>query len=326
MGRIRTIKPEFFLHEGLYDLEEETSLPVRIAFAGLWTQADREGRFKWRPRQLKTQILPYDDVDFSRVLDALLTRGFIGKYAVEGYEYGYVPGFLDHQVINNRERDSSLPEPNEINELARESRVGHATGACTSGREGKGRGGKGTDLNPMSEADASDQQDESDDSADKPQDHKHTPDDYRLAEWMAERVLKVAPKSKPPKLEAWADTVRLMRERDNHSHRDIAAVFSFANNDQFWSVNILSPTKLREKFGDLDAKMRRASNEKPNYSGGGAAAPKQTAAQRIAAKRQQLAAQSPDMGVVATDDGDVWPPLEQSAGRGTKRYLASGNS
>lgn len=160
----------------------------------------------------------------------------------------------------------------------------------------------------------------------KASDSKCTPDDYRLAEWMAERVLKVAPKSKPPKLEAWADTVRLMRERDNHSHRDIAAVFSFANNDQFWSVNILSPAKLREKFGDLDAKMRRASNDKPNHSGGGAAAPKQTAAQRIAAKRQQLAAQSPDMGVVATDDGDVWPPLEQSAGRGTQRYLASGNS
>jgi hypothetical protein len=268
MGRIRTIKPEFFLHEGLFDLEYETGLPVRIAFAGLWTQCDREGRFKWRARQLKTQILPYDDVDFSRVLDALFTRGFIGKYAVEDAEYGYVPGFLDHQVINNREKDSSLPEPSENNSLTRAPRVDDAcrTPLVHALVEGKGREGKGKDVNPMSEAGASDPQSGSDDSVVEAVEPKRDPDDYRLAEWMAQHVLRVAPKSKPPKLDSWADTIRLMRERDEHSHRDIAAVFTFANNDSFWSVNILSPTKLREKFGELDAKMRRARNENTGSS------------------------------------------------------------
>lgn len=111
MPRIRTIKPEFFLHEELYDLEEETGLPIRISFAGLWCHSDREGRFKWQPRRLKTQILPYDQVDFSRVLDALTTRGFVEKYAVAGVVYGSIPTFLDHQVINNRERASTIPKP-----------------------------------------------------------------------------------------------------------------------------------------------------------------------------------------------------------------------
>ena len=68
--RIRTVKPEFFTHEGLFELEKETGLPIRVAFAGLWCAADREGRFKWEPRRLGVQILPYDQVDFSRVLDA----------------------------------------------------------------------------------------------------------------------------------------------------------------------------------------------------------------------------------------------------------------
>ncbi|GAA4169527.1 hypothetical protein [Shinella granuli] len=81
MARIRTIKPEFFKHEGIFDAEQETGLPLRLAFAGLWTQCDREGRFAWRPRQLKVDILPYDELDFLRVLDALATRGFIVKYA-----------------------------------------------------------------------------------------------------------------------------------------------------------------------------------------------------------------------------------------------------
>lgn len=92
-------------------------------------------------------------------------------------------------------------------------------------------------------------------------DPKYTTEDYRLAEWMAEKVSVVAPKVKPPNLKSWAETVRLMRERDNHTHHDIAKVFGFANQDSFWSVNILSPSKLRDKFGELDAKMRRVSNE-----------------------------------------------------------------
>ncbi len=58
MARIRTIKPEFFLHDELFELEKETGLPVRLAFIGLWTQCDREGRFKWRPLRLKAAILP----------------------------------------------------------------------------------------------------------------------------------------------------------------------------------------------------------------------------------------------------------------------------
>jgi len=137
MGRIRNIKPEFFIHEQLFELEQQTGLPLRLAFIGLWTQADRDGRFAWRPRALKTQILPYDDVDFSRVLNALATRGFLVKYAsfsgippdTGGCEYGWIPAFKDHQFINNKEKPSTLPDPkkcNIIEDVTREPRVSHA--------------------------------------------------------------------------------------------------------------------------------------------------------------------------------------------------------
>jgi hypothetical protein len=143
MGRIRTIKPEFFKHGDLFDAEKAEKLPLRIAFAGLWCQCDREGRFAWKPRELKLDILPYDDCDFSRVLDALCTRGFIVKYASEGKTYGCVPTFSSHQIVNNRESDSVLPAPNEINNIdasgTRESRDDHAAAGEGKGREGKGR-------------------------------------------------------------------------------------------------------------------------------------------------------------------------------------------
>ena len=111
MARIRTIKPELFRHEDLFELESSTGLPIRTAFMGLFTVCDREGRFKWRPRRLKLDVLPYDDVDFSRVLDALATRDFIKMYDVNGETYGYIPSFTDHQLINNKEMPSSIPEP-----------------------------------------------------------------------------------------------------------------------------------------------------------------------------------------------------------------------
>lgn len=155
--RIRTIKPEFFVHDRLYEAEAESGLPLRIAFAGLWCAADREGRFKWEPRRLGVQILPYDKVDFSRVLDALTTRGFILRYASGTGEFGYIPSFSRHQIVNNKERASELPEPIlEADSNAcptREPRDDHACRKERKGTEhGKEQGTEGNDASDFSKA------------------------------------------------------------------------------------------------------------------------------------------------------------------------------
>lgn len=125
MARIRTIKPEFFRHEGLFEAERTSGLPLRVAFAGLWTVADREGRFRWRPRQLKLDVLPFDEADFAKVLDTLEAAGFVGRYAEAGEEYGYIPTWHKHQVVNNRETPSALPAP--TGPGTREARVSDAS-------------------------------------------------------------------------------------------------------------------------------------------------------------------------------------------------------
>lgn len=106
--RIRTIKPEFFLHEQLFEAERQTGLPLRLAYIGLWCAADREGRFKWEPRKLGIQILPYDEVDFAAVLHALVEANCVIRYG-ENAEYGFIPSFKRHQHINQREASSKLP-------------------------------------------------------------------------------------------------------------------------------------------------------------------------------------------------------------------------
>jgi hypothetical protein len=110
--RIRTVKPQFFQDERLYDIEINTGLPIRVIFIGLWCVADREGRFDWNPRRLKVQILPHDEsVDFGAALEALSEGGFIFDYHSGGKDFGCIPGFRSHQVINNRESPSSRPDP-----------------------------------------------------------------------------------------------------------------------------------------------------------------------------------------------------------------------
>mgnify|MGYP006946107908 FL=1 len=113
MARKRFISPEFFQHEALYDLERSTGLPIRVAFAGLWTQSDRRGIFAWRPRVLKLAILPYDDVDFAAVLDALYREGFIRWYEVDGKPYGIIESFARWQSFHRDERQSDAPPPPE---------------------------------------------------------------------------------------------------------------------------------------------------------------------------------------------------------------------
>lgn len=147
MARIRTIKPDFFRHGGLFDAEQETGLPLRVAFAGLWTACDREGRFVWKPRELKLDALPFDNVDFSRVLDALATRGHITRYRVNGTDYGFIPSWHSHQVINNRESPSNLPEPTQTSiesaTCTREARVDDARPAPLVHAQAEGKGKEG---------------------------------------------------------------------------------------------------------------------------------------------------------------------------------------
>lgn len=128
MSRIRTVKPELFRHEQLFDAELESGLPLRLAFIGLFTAADCEGRFRWKPRTLKLDVLPHDVVDFAAVLNALEQHGFIKSYTVDGERYGCIPSFTKHQQIPTREaeRGSSLPTPpEECEQPKQEARTEH---------------------------------------------------------------------------------------------------------------------------------------------------------------------------------------------------------
>lgn len=136
MARIRTIKPDFFRHEGLQDLEAANpGAYVMMVFAGLWGHCDKAGRFEWRPRLLKLDILPFLDFDMEQTLLILESAGFLRKYEANGKEYGAIDSFSEHQRINGKEAQ----EPEKYPEPSEKQRGSTGEAIEMTGREGKGR-------------------------------------------------------------------------------------------------------------------------------------------------------------------------------------------
>ena len=93
---------------------------------------------------------------------------------------------------------------------------------------------------------------------------KHTNADLNFVKRMVATFKTTNPKYKEPNLQSWEETIRLMRERDNRTLEEMAQVFKWANQDSFWSSNIMSPRKLREQFDVLTAKMNQKGTTNGN--------------------------------------------------------------
>lgn len=103
-----------------------------------------------------------------------------------------------------------------------------------------------------------------------------TDDDMATAKTIFELVQSVVPTAKKPNYDAWANSVRLMREQDQRTHDQIGALFRWANLDPFWHANILSPDTLRKQWDKLQAKRasqhgkQRTDNSPSKYDAPGA--------------------------------------------------------
>ncbi len=189
MARIRTVKPELFRHEELFNAEKESGLPLRLAFIGLFTVCDRAGRFRWKPSAIKLDILPYDVIDIATVLDALVSYGFLVKYGLADHLYGCILSFPKHQVINNREKDSELPEYSEEFDASptREPRVPHASTTRLKQDQAEGKGREGNKEGEGKGIDAGASRDK---SRKQPLDYScwpELPKEQTLADWIAMR-------------------------------------------------------------------------------------------------------------------------------------------
>lgn len=112
MPRIRSIKPDFFRHEQLQDMEKANpGSCVMLVFAGLWGHCDKGGVFEWKPRSLKLDILPFLDFDMAETLALLVQAGLVTRYVADRKEYGAIPTFAVHQRIGGKEAQEPEKHP-----------------------------------------------------------------------------------------------------------------------------------------------------------------------------------------------------------------------
>jgi hypothetical protein len=109
MPRMRMLKPGFFSNENLAELPPL----VRLLFAGLWTIADRAGRLEDRPKRIKAALIPWDDLDVDKALDALANspERFVIRYVANGRKYLQISNFAAHQHPHVNEPKSEIPPP-----------------------------------------------------------------------------------------------------------------------------------------------------------------------------------------------------------------------
>lgn len=139
MARIRTIKPEFFTSESVCNIEPL----ARLLFIALWCEADKEGKLIWKPKTIKLRYFPSDKCDIDKLAQQLIDEKMIVVYEVDEVFYCSIPTFSIHQVINNRERESELPNFIDAS-TTRELRV-KAEGR-KEGKERKGMEGNSASL------------------------------------------------------------------------------------------------------------------------------------------------------------------------------------
>lgn len=136
MARIRTIKPEFWEHEGVAALP----MGARLLFVASWNFADDEGLLRWNAVWLASRAFPYDldaglltVADVQGWMDQLAAANLVLPYqGANRQRYGWIVSFRKHQKIN-RPSPTRLPVPSIQNvnvKIAYGERDGFLCGLC----------------------------------------------------------------------------------------------------------------------------------------------------------------------------------------------------
>jgi len=262
MARIRSIKPEFFKHLELQELENEyRGQYVMFIYAGLWTQCDKNGVFFYNAKVLKNEILPYIEFDMQISLDILEKRGYFIKFSANGRDYGFVQNFNKYQFPTKNEKDSPAKYPLPPKEILEGSQAqiekfpsiseNVPSNDTENHTEAEGLQDKGIRIK------------ESDGSI-EPQSLK---DALILSSLLLDLHRQVIPdylsgKDDKKIIERWAKDIEQLIRIDKKPPETIKQVIHYVKTPGcFWFPNIQSGKKLREKYETLYSQMLRQTSK-----------------------------------------------------------------
>jgi len=235
----RMLRRRIALDKRLAELSDHAA---RLIFTWCIAFLDVDGRMTGDPVVIKAMVFPLlKDITgevIERALSELNETRLVVWYSVAGERYLYFPGFSkNQQVRRDREAASRIPPPPTAGStpggLPEQSRSAPAEikGKEIKGKE-EGKGGSPID-----------------------------PDSSRMAEFLKAAILRSTPDARvPDSLVKWANTFRLMRDRDKRDFMQVRAVIEWATAHEFWRPTILSAEKVREKYDTLKGQMARGSH------------------------------------------------------------------
>ena len=238
--RIRSIRPEFWSSEDVAEMDWHT----RLVYIGLWSYVDDNGVGRDNERLITAALFPLDaDLPESsrRVTGALRhlsSHGQIVRYTSSGKRYLHICKWLTHQRIEKASKGRyPLPtcDDTEITEPSPTS-PGTLPEMSPIGEGEKGRSGEGEkDHHADSDAPRADVLD--------------------LCDALSEALTHNGVKHTIGK--RWHTAARLILDADGRPFDEVIEVIDYATTDDFWRPNILSMTKLREKYDTLRLQMQR---------------------------------------------------------------------
>ncbi len=244
MARIRSLKPEFFTSEQVVSV----SIPARMLFQGMWVHGDDDGYCAPSPVQLKMRVFPADSVDVPALLDELIGADLVRRVDTDQGEALWVPSFLKHQ-------SPKYPTPTKYTRdgasLTQHSpraggSVGKSSGSIPPGEERRGEERSREEKNSSSEvADATPR-----------------PEIDYLLDVLDSEIIRNGGKPKP-RAKRNVEAARLMLDRDGYTVDQIERAIRWAQGDEFWRTNILSMSKLREKYETLRLAAQRGKAKAP---------------------------------------------------------------
>ena len=93
MARIRSVHPGLFTDEAFVSL----SADAQVFLIGLWTEADDQGIFEWKPVTLRMRLRPSKDGSVEPILAELTNADCVRLFQLAGRNYGAIRNFRKYQ-------------------------------------------------------------------------------------------------------------------------------------------------------------------------------------------------------------------------------------
>lgn len=257
--RIRSIKPEFWRSEDVNGMQLED----RLLFIGLWSYVDDNGVGKDQESAIVADLFahdlsvsPHDTLmRVSGGLKRLCELGVIKRYSVENRAYLEIANWSKHQKIN-RPSPPRYPRSDADQAVLTESSLSDQdTYSAGAGEQGN----RGTEEQSSSSDVASDDHDGGDDAP------EFSEDVHQLCDYLAENIKRNG--NKVGKVgKRWHQAMDRLLRVDGYTPSQVQQVIDWSQQDEFWQGNILSASKLREKFDQLKTRMLNERN-KPTSTG-----------------------------------------------------------